>query len=88
MTKNPSAQEPFLNGLRREKIPVTLYLVNGVKLQGQVEGFDQFVILLKNRGTQLVFKHAISTISPTRKPNISLEGQSDNTPEIADPFAE
>ncbi len=61
-----SLQEPFLNGLRREKIPVSIYLVNGIKLQGVVESFDQFVILLKNNVSQVVYKHAISTIVPSK----------------------
>ncbi len=61
-----SLQEPFLNGLRRERIPVSIYLVNGIKLQGVVESFDQFVILLKNNVSQVVYKHAISTIVPSK----------------------
>ena len=48
MSKGQSLQDPFLNALRRERIPVSIFLVNGIKLQGQVESFDQFVILLKN----------------------------------------
>ena len=66
MAKGQSLQEPFLNSLRRERIPVSIYLVNGIKLQGQIESFDQFVILLKNSVSQLVYKHAISTIVPSR----------------------
>ena len=66
MAKGHSLQEPFLNALRKERIPVSIYLVNGIKLQGQVESFDQFVVLLKNSVSQLVYKHAISTIVPTR----------------------
>lgn len=65
-TKHTSLQDPFLNTLRREKVPVSIYLVNGIKLQGQVEAFDQFVVLLKNNVSQMVYKHAISTIVPTR----------------------
>ena len=61
-----SLQEPFLNGLRRERIPVSIYLVNGIKLQGIVESFDQFVIMLKNNVSQVVYKHAISTIVPSK----------------------
>ncbi len=61
-----SLQEPFLNGLRREKIPVSIYLVNGIKLQGVLESFDQFVIMLKNNVSQIVYKHAISTIVPSK----------------------
>jgi len=66
MAKGQSLQEPFLNALRKEKIPVSIYLVNGIKLQGQVESFDQFVILLRNSVSQMVYKHAISTIVPSR----------------------
>lgn len=69
MAKGQSLQDPFLNTLRKEKVPVSIYLVNGIKLQGQVESFDQFVILLKNSVSQMVYKHAISTIVPSR--NIS-----------------
>ena len=63
-------QEPYLNQLRKEKVPVSVYLVSGIKLQGEIESFDQFSILLKNSVSQLVYKHAISTIQPVR--NISL----------------
>ncbi|MDE2234710.1 MAG: RNA chaperone Hfq [Gammaproteobacteria bacterium] len=70
MAKGQSLQEPFLNALRRDKIPVSIYLVNGIKLQGQIESFDQFVILLKNSVSQMVYKHAISTVVPGR--NVSL----------------
>ncbi len=66
MTKGPSLQDPFLNTLRKEKIPVSIYLVNGIKLQGLVESFDQFVVLLKNTVSQMVYKHAISTVVPSR----------------------
>lgn len=67
-TTTPSAplQEPFLNALRRDQIPVALYLINGIKLQGTIASFDQFSILLHNNSDQLVYKHAISTIAPTR----------------------
>lgn len=66
MPKGQSIQDPFLNTLRREKVSVSIYLVNGIKLQGQIESFDQFVVLLKNAVTQMVYKHAISTIVPSR----------------------
>ncbi len=66
MSKGHSLQDPFLNALRKERIPVSIYLVNGIKLQGQVESFDQFMVLLKNSVSQLVYKHAISTIVPAR----------------------
>lgn len=70
MSKGQSLQDPFLNVLRKEKVPVSIYLVNGIKLQGQVESFDQFVVLLKNSVSQMVYKHAISTIVPAR--NVKL----------------
>ncbi len=66
MSKGQSLQDPFLNALRREKVPVSIYLVNGIKLQGQIESFDQFVILLKNTVNQMVYKHAVSTVVPIR----------------------
>ncbi len=66
MAKGQSLQEPFLNALRKERIQVAIYLVNGIKLQGVVESFDQFVVLLKNTVGQMVYKHAISTIVPVR----------------------
>jgi host factor-I protein len=59
-------QDPFLNALRKEHVPVSIYLVNGIKLQGNIESFDQYVILLRNTVTQMVYKHAISTIVPAR----------------------
>ena len=71
MAKVQSLQDPFLNALRREHVQVSIYLVNGIKLQGQVESFDQFVILLRNQVSQMVYKHAISTIVPTRAVNMS-----------------
>jgi host factor-I protein len=66
MARGQSLQEPFLNALRKERIPVSIYLVNGIKLQGQIESFDQFVVLLKNSVSQMVYKHAISTVVPAR----------------------
>jgi host factor-I protein len=71
MAKGQSLQDPFLNALRRERVPVSIYLVNGIKLQGQVESFDQFVILLKNTVSQMVYKHAISTVVPARPFNVT-----------------
>jgi len=66
MAKGQVLQDPFLNTLRKEKVPVSVYLVNGIKLQGTVESFDQFVVLLKNGVSQMVYKHAISTVVPSR----------------------
>ena len=73
MSKGQSLQEPYLNALRKERIPVSIYLVNGIKLQGQVESFDQFVILLKNSVSQMVYKHAISTVVPARAVHMALD---------------
>ena len=67
MSTSQHLQDPFLNALRSEDVPVSIYLVNGIKLQGQVESFDQYVVLLKNAVTQMVYKHAISTIVPARR---------------------
>lgn len=70
MSKGHSLQDPYLNTLRKERIPVSIYLVNGIKLQGQIESFDQFVLLLRNSVSQMVYKHAISTVVPSR--NVKL----------------
>ncbi|MCG5535825.1 RNA chaperone Hfq [Ectothiorhodospira mobilis] len=72
MSKGQTLQEPFLNTLRKERIPVSIYLVNGIKLQGQIDSFDQFVVLLKNSVSQMVYKHAISTIVPSRPVKLSM----------------
>ena len=61
MAKGQSLQDPFLNALRRERVPVSIYLVNGIKLQGQIESFDQFVILLKNTVSQMVVTAGTAT---------------------------
>jgi host factor-I protein len=71
MSKGQTLQEPFLNALRKERIPVSIYLINGIKLQGQIESFDQFVVLLKNSVSQMVYKHAISTVVPARAVHVS-----------------
>ena len=81
--KGQLLQDPFLNTLRREHIPVSIYLVNGIKLQGQIESFDQFVILLKNTVSQMVYKHAISTVVPSRPvrlPSASETEQAESEP--------
>jgi host factor-I protein len=72
MNRGQSLQDPFLNALRKERVPVSIYLVNGIKLQGQIESFDQFVVLLKNAVSQMVYKHAISTVVPAR--NVHMAG--------------
>jgi host factor-I protein len=66
-------QDPFLNALSKEHIPVSIYLVNGIKLQGNIESFDQYVVLLRNTVTQMVYKHAISTIVPARAIDFRIE---------------
>ena len=73
-------QDPFLNALRKEKVPVSIYLVNGIKLQGQIDSFDQFVVLLRNSVNQMVYKHAISTVVPARNVRVT----SDNDEESED----
>ena len=75
MSKGQSLQDPFLNTLRKEKIPVSIYLVNGIKLQGQVESFDQFAVLLKNSVSQMVYKHAISTVVPSRSVKLPMSDE-------------
>jgi host factor-I protein len=74
MSKGHSLQDPYLNTLRKERVPVSVYLVNGIKLQGQIESFDQFVILLRNSVSQMVYKHAISTVVPSRSVRIPVSG--------------
>ena len=73
--RGTALQDPFLNALRRERIPVSIYLVNGIKLQGQIESFDPFVILLRNTVNQLIYKHAISTIVPSKAVRIPFEDE-------------
>ncbi|MCE2970889.1 MAG: RNA chaperone Hfq [Burkholderiales bacterium] len=75
-SKGQQLQDPFLNALRKEHIPVSVYLVNGIKLQGQIESFDPYVVLLRNTVTQMVYKHAISTVVPARA--VSLNTETDN----------
>ncbi|MCH7743226.1 MAG: RNA chaperone Hfq [Proteobacteria bacterium] len=80
MSKGQSLQDPFLNALRKDRIPVSIYLVSGIKLQGQIESFDQFVILLRNTVNQMIYKSAISTVVPSRNVKISTEdGDEDET---------
>jgi host factor-I protein len=74
MSKGQSLQDPFLNALRRERVPVSIYLVNGIKLQGTIESFDQFVVLLRNTVSQMVYKHAISTVVPARNVRVGPPG--------------
>ena len=86
-----SLQDPYLNILRKERVPVSVYLVNGIKLQGQIESFDQFVVLLKNTVSQMVYKHAISTVVPTRmvrapKAEESLPESEESLPESEEDY--
>lgn len=83
MSKGQSLQDPFLNALRKERVPVSVYLVNGIKLQGTIESFDQFVVLLRNQVNQMVYKHAISTVVPSRNVRMTEHG-----PQIATPMAQ
>ncbi len=74
MTKTTiNLQDSFLNQVRKENIPVTIYLVNGFQLKGTVRGFDNFTVILEQDGKQqMVYKHAISTISPMKAVNTSF----------------
>ncbi|MDE0757972.1 MAG: RNA chaperone Hfq [Pseudomonadales bacterium] len=79
MSKGQSLQDPFLNILRKERIPVSIFLVSGIKLQGQIDSFDQFVILLRNSVNQMIYKSAISTIVPSKP--VVIEYQEDESGE-------
>lgn len=78
MSKGQSLQDPFLNALRKDRIPVSIFLVNGIKLQGQIESFDNFVVLLKNTVSQMVYKHAISTVVPSRSVKLPMSDEITN----------
>ena len=80
MAKGQSLQDPFLNALRKERVPVSIYLVNGIKLQGQIDSFDQFVVLLKNSVSQMVYQHAISTVVPARNVRLATDEESAESP--------
>ena len=93
MMNNPSkvpqkaammVQDPFLNVLRKAGIPVAVFLINGIKLQGQIDSFDQYVVLLQNSVNQMIYKHAISSIVPVRMVRINAEGEA----EVSDPEPE
>ena len=79
MSKGQSLQDPFLNALRKDRIPVSIYLVSGIKLQGQIESFDQFVILLRNTVSQMIYKSAISTVVPSRNVKIPSDDDDDES---------
>jgi len=75
MKASNSVQDQFLEVLRKEKVQVSIFMVNGIKLQGVIEDFDQFILTLKNVNTQVVYKHAISTVMPSK--NIRLPMRED-----------
>ena len=75
MSKGQSLQDPFLNALRKERVPVSIFLANGIKLQGEIESFDQFVILLRSTVSQMVYKSAISTVVPSRNVEIPSDDE-------------
>ncbi|AFL72478.1 MULTISPECIES: RNA chaperone Hfq [Thiocystis] len=85
MSKGQSLQDPFLNALRKERVPVSIFLVNGIKLQGQIESFDQFVVLLKNNVSQMIYKHAISTVVPARNVKLPLADDALPEPDLLEP---
>ena len=78
MNKGQTLQDPFLNALRKEHVAVSIYLVNGIKLQGNIESFDQYVVLLRNTVTQMVYKHAISTVVPSRVVRMPLQNPAED----------
>ena len=83
--KHPLLQEIFLGAVRKAEDPVTMFLINGVMLQGQIAGFDLFCMLLQREGmAQLVYKHAVSTIQPSRPLDLSVEGDDSDDAEEAD----
>ena len=88
MAKGQSLQDPFLNALRKERVPVSIYLANGIKLQGQIDSFDQFVVLLKNSVSQMVYKHAISTVVPARNVRMQSAEDSDESSPPTEPVVE
>ncbi len=80
MNKNINLQDVFLNQVRKEHVPVTVYLTNGFQLRGMVKGFDNFTVVLDSEGKQqLVYKHAISTVSPMKAVNIIFNENRDQT---------
>lgn len=74
-SKSQSFQDNFLNQLRKDKIPVIIFLTNGVRLKGFVKAFDNFVILVKDVNQQLIYKHAVSTIVPEKDIDIRFESE-------------
>ena len=88
MSKGHTLQDPYLNALRKERIPVSIFLVNGIKLQGHIESFDQFVVLLKNTVSQMVYKHAISTVVPARMVKVPMQNSGEVAEAVEDDAAE
>ncbi len=84
MAKNHLLQDPFLNELRKEKVPVSVFLVNGIKLHGVIDAFDQYVVMLKNSITQMVYKHAISTVVPSRAIKVPYDESGEDEENVAD----
>ena len=81
MSKGQQAlQENFLKAICAQQVPVSVYLINGIKLHGVIEDFDQFVVLLKNSASQMVYKHAISTVVPSRNVSSPLDYSNHQTP--------
>ncbi len=73
--KGQNLQDNYLNQLRKDKVPVVVYLTNGVRLKGVIKGFDSFVILLKEATQQMIYKHAVSTIVPERGIDLRFENE-------------
>lgn len=87
--KSQNIQDVFLNSVRKEKVPVTVFLVSGVKLQGTISGFDNFCLVLRRAPqVQLVYKHAIATIVPTGPVSLYKPDEDDAAPAPAAPAAE
>ncbi|WP_124098628.1 RNA chaperone Hfq [Ruminococcus sp. Marseille-P6503] len=81
MNKNLNLQDVFLNQARKDRVPVTIFLMNGYQFKGMVKGFDSYIVILDCEGKQnVVYKHAISTIVPARPINVldAAEQQDDN----------
>ena len=88
-TKAINLQENFLNQARKENIPVTIHLLNGFQIKGLIRGFDQFTVVIDAMGRQqMVFKHAISTVTPARPLGTKLTTEADKSAEAAAPAEE
>ena len=72
MKTNANLQDAFLNQIIKDDIPVSIYLLNGIKLQGQIKSFDQYVIVLSGNTPQLIYKHSVSTIVPSQTINLAI----------------